>query len=110
LNIVLYFHKEKKYSWKGVYDESQTYKALSCECLNDDNTYNVDNIAVGVDKCSHSTMISDYHMIDYVHALASQMSQHEDISKYSSAVRSALEKYDSKINYENECNESLLTK
>ena len=91
-----YFENLKNNSTK------KTFYGLDCECLGEDG-YIMDKVMKDTDKCSHSTMISDKNVIDFVYISSRNEKMYDNIEEYSEEVKKAFRDYKDK-DYEKSCN------
>jgi len=89
--------KNSKYSFDSSKD--QKFAAISCECLNDKNEYDLTK------DCGHGVMISDAAFFNYVDSIIYEKNINEEIS---SDQTKAFNNYDGSINYEDQCNDEFV--
>ena len=89
----------KKSQFKYDPKNSKVFSALSCDCLNKNNNY-VDNVK----PCSHSAMISDSFLINYVETIIND--RNEKINP-SQDKMNAVKKFNPNENFVLHCNSNM---
>ena len=83
-------------------EKDQDFIALGCSCLNSNNVYK--GLYSG---CTHANMINDNSKGSLIEYVISVVDDPKELIAANDAKKKAVKKYDSNINYENECNEDL---
>ena len=89
--------KDSQYAYDAKKD--QKYAALSCNCIGKNNNYHNSN------SCSHSDMILDPYMFEYIFSVIDDPK--EEIIATEDKIK-AVKLFDNNIDYETKCNEKLL--
>ena len=91
-------------SFSGQYkydaNKSQNFAAIGCDCLTATN--NVYTSSTG--SCTHASMISDEALMKYVVSIADDP---KETATVTATKKSAVSRYSSSVNYENNCNNQL---
>ena len=86
--------------YKFNQNQQQTFSALTCECLNDKNEYK------NIEGCSHSTMLKDRYLIEYLYSI---INKGENINYEINEKKEAVNKYNKNFDYTKKCNEDIYT-
>ena len=88
-----------KYAYNPSTFKDKTYVALSCDCINEDNKSFND-----VD-CAHSGIPRDSHVINLIKNEI--ITDDKNVEEITEDKRNAIKAYDSKFDYEQNCNNAL---
>ena len=89
----------KSGQYKYNANKNQKFGAIGCGCLNAKGLYKN-----SIKSCTHAAMINDPELIDYVISIADDP---KEAPTMTDSKKLAAQKYSSKINYENNCNNEL---
>ena len=85
----------------------EDFIAVDCECMNKDSLYDLGSTAES-QQCDHSKIISDKNMIKFTEIYLQDKRNDINITNIAPEREFALKLYDSKIDYEQECNAVIL--
>jgi hypothetical protein len=80
-------------------NKSQNFAAIGCSCLNSDNEY-----LSSTGSCTHASLISDEPLMRYVVSVADDPKETAEVT---ASKKSAVSRYSTNIDYENNCNNRL---
>ena len=89
--------KDSTYSYDATKD--QKFAAISCSCIDSDNSYNSSS------DCKHSMMIGDEKMMEYILSVLDD--PREENIPTEDRIK-AVKNFDNNISYQNKCDEGLL--
>jgi len=84
--------EDKKYSKENLDLAKETYAHLPCSCLKE-GKYDLDQLVSSSPTCSHSSMINDPKLIDFILDLASKEETHINLKHYPESIISAINNY-----------------
>lgn len=91
-------------------DIHKPFSAIGCDCLLDTNAYEMKFVSKNADKCSHATMINDSVLISFIGKLISKNELYENLDLYNKDIQTAFKNYNRNENYQDTCNQKLVTK
>lgn len=85
-------------SFKYDPNKNQDFAAISCDCLDSNNSYSSD-------ECNHSSMPGDSKLIEYIITILKESKEDSNIDE--DRIK-AVKNFDSNISYQNKCDQDLL--